>query len=311
MSDLEFQQDLINKTMANCYRAYTHKDLDGAVSLLTLLWAKPNDIINYKEFNNLNVVETLKKEIESINNPCQTFILDLALRQEFLPDLDKDYITFIDHHSTSSDFISQFKHSKIIHKDTTSNSLLMSSIFKGDKYPARTSAQKILIALADDYDCYRLSIPESYDLNILFWTEYKNNFNKFIKDYSEGFKPFSEKQKKAIKYIKQTAEEEAKTLGLFSGDLNFGNKKKKVMAILAESFSNVVIDILMQRHQPDIFFFINPKTEKVSLRQNNKIDPVNLGTFAEKLCEGGGHLHAAGGKITPLFMEVTKNLKPV
>ena len=60
---------------------------------------------------------------------------------------------------------------------------------------------------------------------------------------------------------------------------------------------------------PHFLFFINIKSEKVSLRQCNNIDPVNMGSFAEKICEGGGHLMAAGGLLTPLFMEVCKNLK--
>lgn len=293
-----------------CYQAYTHRDLDGAVSLLTLLWALPEDFVKWKSFNNLQI-DNIKTEIEEVTNPCSTFILDLSLRQEFLPDLDQPYITFVDHHESSEPYISEFKKAKIIHKTTSSNALLMSSIFKGDKYPIRTDAQKMMIALADDFDCYRLEIPQSYDLNILFWSEYKNNFTKFIKDYFNGFKPFTPEQKKAIAFIKRSAEQQANELPVYEGELNFGSKRKRVLAVMGENFNNMVADMLMSRHHPDIFFFINPKSEKVSIRQNTKEDPINVGTFAEKICDGGGHKHAGGGVITPLFMEVTKNLKPI
>jgi len=296
--------------MSNCYHAYTHNDLDGAVSLLTLLWALPEDTITYDSVNNLQI-DHIKKSLEKVNKPCQTFVLDLSLREEFLPELDKSYITFIDHHDTSIDFIPRFLKAKIIQKNISSNALLMAQIFKGDKFPTRTNDQKMLIALADDYDCYRLEIPESYDLNILFWSEYRNNFTKFIKDYFNGFRGFSNGQKRAINFIKKEGEEIANKLPLFEGYINFGTKKKKTLAIMAENFSSVSNDILMQRHRPDVFFFINSKTEKVSIRQYTKEDPINVGVFAEKICEGGGHLHAGGGIITPLFMEVTKNLQPV
>jgi len=293
-----------------CYHAYTHKDLDGAVSLLTLLWALPEDTITYDSINNMQV-DNIKKSISQVNGPCSTFILDLSLREEFLSDLDLNHVTFIDHHSTSEEFIPRFKNAKIIHKTLSSNALLMSQIFKGDKFPARSQNQKMLIALADDYDCYRLDIPQSYDLNILFWTEYRNNFSKFIKDYFNGFKNFTSEQQRAIAFIKKEAEDETNKLPLFEGYVNFGSKKKKVLAILAENFSNITNDLLMLRHKPDIFFFINSKSEKVSIRQNSFEDPINVGSFAEKICDGGGHPHAGGGIITPLFMEVTKNLKPI
>jgi oligoribonuclease NrnB/cAMP/cGMP phosphodiesterase (DHH superfamily) len=293
-----------------CYHAYTHKDLDGAVSLLTLLWALPEDTITYDSVNNLQI-DNIKKSLEKINKPCQTFILDLSLREEFLPDLDRSNITFIDHHDSSVDFIPRFNKAKIIHKVISSNALLMAQIFKGENFQARSDSQKTLIALADDYDCYRLEIPESYDLNILFWSEYKNNFSKFIKDYFSGFKGFSVEQKKAINFIKKEATNEADKTPTFEGYINFGNKKKKTLAIMSENFSNITNDILMQRHRPDVFFFINSKSEKVSIRQYTKEDPINVGNFAEKICDGGGHVHAGGGIITPLFMEVTKNLVPV
>lgn len=296
----------------NCINVFTHKDLDGAVSLLTLMWALPDSCINYKAINNMEIAK-LKTYIQEVNKPWKTFILDMALREEFLPELDQEHITFIDHHESSVAFLDRFSKAKIDHQIISSNSLLLAKKFlpANGPYPSRTEAQKMLIALADDYDCYRLKIPESYDLNLLFWSEYKNNFNKFISDYKEGFKTFSDQQKKAINFLKKEAIEEADNLKLYSGQVNFGERKKKVLAILAEKFSNPVVDILMKRHQPDIFFFINPKTEKVSVRQNTKENPINVGSFMEKICEGGGHQHAGGGIITPLFMEVTKNLNPV
>ena len=297
--------------MSDWYNVYTHNDLDGAVSLLTFLWSRDRDDgVSWKSYNNLQINNIIADSEQNTDN-VNTLILDLALREEFHPSLDRENITFIDHHESSEPFLNKFQKAKILYKNTTSNALWMAQLFKGEKYPTRTDAQKMLIALADDFDCYRLNIPESYDLNILFWSEYKNKFTKFIKDYSQGFKPFSPEQKKAISYLKSEAEKEANNLPLFTGEINFGTRKKRVLATMSEGFSNICNDLLMKRHKPDVFFFINPKTEKVAIRQYTKEDPINVGSFAEKICDGGGHKHAGGGKITPLFMEVTKNLHPL
>ena len=303
-------EDFLNTHMMGCVDVFTHRDLDGAVSLLTLMWALPDCHIRFDSVNNLEI-ESIKTKIQSVNKPCKTFILDLALREEFLPDLDLEHITFIDHHETSTSFIPRFKNAKILHKELSSNALFMAQIFKSEKFAPRTDKQKMLIALADDFDCYRLQIPESYDLNLLFWSEYKNNFTKFIKDYYEGFKPFTDQQKRAINFLKQEAITEANKFKLFEGDVTFGSKRKRVIAAMAEKFTSGAMDVIIQRLNPDIFFFINIKTEKVCIRQNTKEDEIDVGKFAEKICDGGGHRHAGGGKITPLFMEVTKNLKPL
>ena len=98
---------------------------------------------------------------------------------------------------------------------------------------------------------------------------------------------------------------------LYSGMINFGEKNKLVYAGMMEKSSPQVMEIIMKKYKPDIFFAINPKSEKVSLRQCNPENPIDLGKFAEKFCNGGGHPNASAGVITPLFMELTKNLKPL
>jgi len=47
------------------------------------------------------------------------------------------------------------------------------------------------------------------------------------------------------------------------------------------------------------------------MRQKKSENSINLLSFAEKYCDGSGHMYAAGGRITPLFLELTKKLKPL
>jgi hypothetical protein len=177
--------------------------------------------------------------------------------------------------------------------------------------PQLTDAQKKLILLADDHDSGENKFEDSYNLNILFWTQFKNEFCYFCDYYKDGFRPFSEKQKEIIKHAWDDAKMKLAHTECFIGDLILEGKPLKVLAATTESFNNIVIDSLMSKYQPNILFYINTRTEKISMRQRKTNNVIDLSAFAEKYCEGSGHTHAAGGKVTPFFMEFTKKLKPV
>ena len=93
------------------YKIFTHCDLDGAVSLLTFLWAKSEDTVEFEEIYNTDVVEKLLKYKEKTFNPPPTLILDVALRPELIQ-FDSPQFTFIDHHKSSQPYLIDFKHSK-------------------------------------------------------------------------------------------------------------------------------------------------------------------------------------------------------
>jgi hypothetical protein len=291
------------------YKVFTHGDLDGAVSLLVFMWARSTDTIEFEELYNTDYLEKLNKYSEKTYNPPSTLILDMSLREEMIK-FDLPHFTFIDHHKTSEKFVSKFKQSKILYKEYTSNAKWMYKTLIKDLNHL-TQEQKYLIAIADDFDSYSFQLPHSYDLNIIFWTEYKNNFSKFISDFKDGFKGFNKYQQNIINLEKNAAQKEADKLSKFEGIISVGGIQKKTMAVLGERFSSLIIDLILKKYGPELLFFVNTKTEKVSLRQNTTDNPIDLGAFAERICEGGGHSYSAGGKITPLFMEISKNLKPL
>jgi hypothetical protein len=291
------------------YKVFTHGDLDGAVSLLCLLWSKPDATIEYEELYNNTIEERLINYNQKTINKPTTIVMDFSLRESFL-NLDNPEYVFIDHHKTSEKYVDKFKNAKIIYKNSNSNTGLIYSTFS-KTLSSISKEQKYLVALTDDFDSYNLKLPHSYDLNILFWTEYRGKFSKFIQDYSKGFKPFTENQIKLINFEKNSACEQSHKLQKFEGSIVIKGEKYKTMAVMGEKYNNLVIDCLVNKNNPDLFFYINTKTEKVNLRKKTSITSFDLGTFAEKVCEGGGNTNSAGGKLTPLFMELTKNLKPV
>ena len=290
------------------YKVFTHGDLDGAVSLLCLLWAKPNDTVEYEELYNNTIEERLLSYNEKTLNKPTTVIMDFSLRESFL-NLDFSEFVFVDHHKSSEQFLNKFKNAKIVFKNTTSNTALMYNTFLKNSN-SLTKEQKYLIALANDFDCYELKLSHSYDLNVLFWSEYRGKFHKFINDFKSGFKGFSETQKKLIQSEKTLACSYADKLQKFTGTINLKNIQYNTVAVVGERFNALVNDCIIRKYNPDLFFYINTKTEKVNMRKKTSIENFDIGLFAEEICEGGGNLNSGGGKLTPLFMELMKNLKP-
>lgn len=291
------------------YQVFTNKSLDGAVSLLTFLWSKPNHTISFRELS-YSELSDAKNQLKRTLNPPETFVFGLMPNNNFFPDFDESYITIIDHHKSSENLLQNFKKSKVLCKEYSSSSLLIRKLYL-ENAPEFTEKQKKLILLADDYESLKLQFKESFDLNVLFLSEYKNNFSEFIKTYRDGFSSFTDIQKNKIDSVKNQIISESKKLQKFGGVLEIKGNKKNTLGIVITEFNNLIIDYIVQNNNFELFFFINTKAEKVIIKQKRSETPIDLSKFAEKFCEGGGNNYTATGKITPLFMELTKNLKPL
>jgi hypothetical protein len=302
------QQEL-SIDVSKSYHIFTHNDLDGAISLLTFLWAKKDSTVTYQAENNLTIEKSAKNFIANAHNPPSVVFLDISLKDWFLPELDQDFVTVIDHHKRSEELIPKIKRAKIIHKHFSSNALFLYKTL--EKSLQLTPEQKKLILFADDFDSDSHKFEQAYDLNLIFWSEYKDRFSDFIKDYFNGWKPFTDAQKERIKKIKDIINMEISKLSLFYGELTIQGKKKTVYAASGEKTDFIIVNELSKRNKSDLFFFINTKSQRVSLKQNTFEDPILLDVFAEKYCEGGGNDKACGGNLTDIFMQICKNFKPV
>lgn len=291
------------------YQIFTSKDLDGAASLLTVMWSKPQDTITYKEIAYYDT-DIIKEYVQKTHNPPNILILDICLKENFISDLNHPNITFINHQNKTEKFVNQFTKSKLLFENYSSNCLFIRNLLK-PKAPIFNDNQKKFILLANDFESQENKFPESYDLNIIFWTEFKNDFSRFINFYKNGFVPFNENQKNIINNAKQNAKNLLSKLKYYSGSLIIEGLPKKVLAVLSPSFNSIAIDFLLKKFDCDILFYINTESEKVSLRQRKNKDMINLINFSQKYCDGDGHDYAAGGVITPLFMELTKKLNPL
>ena len=285
---------------------FTHHDLDGAVSLLILLWIYGEENFTWESVSNTNAAIKIESFIQkNPNNPI--ILLDLGLRENFYPFLNNSNVKVFDHHQTTKNFIEKFDKIQLVYSAETSNSLHLYKSIKKCK-DKLSDNQKVLIKLADDFDSYALNYKQSYDLNIIFWHWYQNRFEDFIKDFKNGFKGFTNNQQKAILFIKQRALEVAEKLPLYEGSITFEGSSHQVLATFAEKFSPLIIDYLASKYKPELLFFVNTNTSKVNLRQI-KISSLDISKFAEIVCDGGGHHDSAGGHLTESFLELLKNLK--
>ena len=290
------------------YQVFTNKDFDGAISLLTFLWSHPNDTITYQEVSNLDI-KPIKDYVTKTVNPPKTVLLNLYLRDAFLPELDQESLVIIDHHIDSKKYVDIFKKSKIVYSNYESGSMFIRKLFQ--KNVELNNDQKKLILLANDYESGSFNFNESYGLNIIFWTQFKNDFSRFINTYKNGFKPFTDSQKNLIQNAIKEADKKLEETKCYIGQILIEGQPKKVLAAITNKFNSIVIDKLIKKHKPDLLFYINVQTENVSIRQPKQKEMIDLLKFVQKYCDGNGTNNSAGGKITPLFMELTKNLNPI
>lgn len=292
---------------------FTDFDLDGTASLLALHWAlgaKPGQI----KFKSTSVSNFRKEYLNWLNDNSPTnfdkiFILDLDVASSSdLIDLKNAVI--IDHHATHARVKDNYKNATLNIVETTSCAKLVYKHFGLQL----SNEQKLLIAIADDYDSYTLKIPQSYEMNCLLTNMQKagtaQKAERFIQRFYEGFKGFNSQESAIIKNHVELRDKTIKELQIYHGKIAIGGKERVIYGTTGNKFVNEICEHLIKKLGAEIAFFVNTDATHVSFRKTKTCE-VDLSKLAAKLCEGGGHEYAAGGKITETFMNFTKLLAPV
>lgn len=286
---------------------FTDSDLDGAGSFLVFKWLFNDEI---KEVHTLKVStlrETLLKWLS--NNTFEKFdkIYFLDLDTTSVGDLiDKQNVMIYDHHETHS---YEYKNAKLKLILTTSCSKLIYNEFKSlNKF---TIPQVALLSLIDDYDCYALKDENSNNLNILYWSYNGNRLLQFCERYKNGFNGFTEPEKNLIKSYKRKCKKYYDNISLYIADIKIRNKSYKFYGAFADKYINdIAQNIINDNDECDVVILINNNNKRVYLRKNKNVD-INLGKFAEKICDGGGHNYAAGGILTDHMKTISKEFFPL
>lgn len=294
--------------MSSKIHVFTHHDLDGLGSLLTLTWLFPEEEITYTTVNNhtFHKIYTEWVSKHDIKTYKRIFITDLCVPKEHISLIDISNVIYIDHHRTSLDYT--FTKAKSFIKETTSCTLYIYKIFKS--LADITDDQKHLIALIDDYDCYKLQFANSRKLNILFWNFYSNKPGNFLTDFENGFKKFNDTQQTVIRAAESELINLINNLQLYTTDLNIQNQKCKCISTFANTSINDVAEHILRNLNADIAIVVNLKNERVSFRRSSTC-AVDISLLVQSLCKGGGHQAAGGGDITESFLTFAKLFTPL
>lgn len=296
--------------MSRNIHIFTHNDLDGAGSLLALIWAFPEDKITYTTISNnkaYNFTNFINAEWgKTLSDYDSVFVIDLSLTAENVSVIDKDNVIFIDHHKSSLSL--KFNKAKSFIKVYSSCAMYIYNIFKN--IIDINKKQKELLVYVDDYDSYTLNFKTSKDLNILYWDYYSTSISTFLSDYSEGFVPFTDLQKNIIFFNKQKLQKLATSLNFYKASALIQDTTCKIVSTFADKFINDIAEHILEKYKADIAIIVSLEQSRVSFRRRKGLE-VDVSILSHKLCDGGGHEAASGGKITDTFLSFSKMFTPI
>lgn len=291
---------------------WTDFDLDGTGSLMIIKWLYPDADISFMNTKVSAFRDDFIKWVksgESIDKYDVVFFLDLDV-STCVDLIDTNKSVIIDHHLSHFENIKNYKHAKVIVEEYSSCVLLMYKKFK-DKLNLNFN-QKKLILMIDDFDCYRLQIKGSLMLNYLFTDlqrgEYKSKVDRFIAEFNDGFNDFNPLQLNIINFYENKIQRIIESCEYFEGEVSIQKKPRRIKSAITDAGINDVCEYILSEGY-DLAIIFNPKTNSVSFR--TRCSDLDVSKVAEKLCNGGGHRYAAGGKLTDTFVEFTKLLKRV
>tara|TARA_R110002020_G_scaffold15792_2_gene56347 strand:+ start:278 stop:1207 length:930 start_codon:yes stop_codon:yes gene_type:complete len=289
---------------------FTDIDLDGAMSYLLFEWYNKKRIpyiaTRVTDFR-ASFSGWLKHH--KLTDYDTVYILDLDVSNECQELVDKPNIVIVDHHESHVQNKHKYKKAKtFISTDTSCARLLYKLLYSKSDEPLSDEYKK-LVLLVDDYDSYSLKVPNSHELNTIFWNYQGDKVKKFVEDFGSGFHEFTSQQEKIIDFYKKKLSNVISSLDIFEGIVPIGSAPTKVVSTFANTCINDVADYIIKDHDADIGMVVNMDSKKVSFRKDKQC-PVDLSLLAKTIADGGGHKYAAGGKVSDKFITFTKLLKP-
>jgi oligoribonuclease NrnB/cAMP/cGMP phosphodiesterase (DHH superfamily) len=291
---------------------FTDCDLDGAGAYLTYRWVTGINDIPYTVCRVNDLYTRLKNftKTKKIEDYDRVLFFDLDTSDERIRDIiDLPNVTIVDHHISNDTETVKYSHANLIVKDSTSTCRLIYTELNDTNL---TDAQKLFIALVNDYDSYTLRVPTSKELNTVFWSYQGDRVQKLVRDFPDGFTGFSKFHNNIITIKKKELINLLKSLEIYSGEVKTKKHNFTVASAVATSFINDVADYIVDVASADVGIVVNTKSNKVSFRRRTDNDSVSMVKLAGMLTdESGGHDAASGGMLCDKFLAFTKTLKPV
>jgi hypothetical protein len=276
---------------------WANSDMDGAASTVLLGNIFPN--MEYRHVFFGNFLEQYTKWVETnLENYEKVFIIGMVLDQTLVNKVDDPRVVFI---SDRGEKLNVFD-SKLITEETTSCVRLIYNKFKDKVNFAITLKQ--LVLYVDDYNSYTLKFEDSLYLNAIYRKYRTNRFGEFVRRFWKGCDGFTFGELETAQHFFDEIDKEFESLDLYEGTF----KNWKVLATFSKCSVNEISKKLIDTYDHDVIIVVNTDTNFVSFRK--RIGSVaNIQYMSENLCNGGCGEWAAGGNITPKFMEFTQKMK--
>lgn len=285
---------------------FTHTDLDGVCSYLVLCW------VYGKKLNVIGTTpRTLEQDFLQFKSKHETweklYFLDLDV-SKIGHLIDHKNTLIFDHHKTN---IYQYKNAITkIYNETSCAKLLYNTFFNNELINKKlTKAQKMLVALADDWDSHSNSTPMSKKLNIVYHSM-SNKFNSFVEDYYNGFRSFDKFKENIVLLYNKHEAEYLNTLTPFFGSIEFQDEKDvKVGAVFCNKFVQECCDWMFSKFDVDVAIAVMVEQKRIAVRRSPRNQTIDVSQLVQRISSGGGHAAAAGGELTEPFIMFTKQLR--
>ena len=286
-------------------QVWTDTDLHGAGSALLLKWLyKDAKAFSIQDVTESTLTGRCKGALHTLDHYDRVYGADLDLTPEQVSLIDRENVVVIDSHKNHAKHKDLYKKAKvIIDPDVYSSTTLIYDKFKS--HLSHLSKEQIeLIECIQSYDWYNAKNKDSLKLNAIYYNLNSPKTENFINAFEKGLRDFTIQEKNAIKlYFKKFKEQ--LTGETFSGKI----KEYSIVATFANYAINELAHYLINKHKADISVIVNTQSKTVSFRRSKSCD-ADVSILAQKLCNGGGHAAAAGGKLTEQFATLTKQFTP-
>ena len=281
-------------------QVWTDTDLHGAGGALVLRWLyKDCKTFSINDVTESTFTGRFKGAQQTLDHYDRIFIVDLDLNREQIQLADRENTVIIDTHTNHFKNKNLYKKSKVIIDDSFFSCVdLICDKFKS--HLNLTDEQKNLTELICQYDWYK-SNNDSLKLNAIYYNLNAPKTENFISSFYNGLTEFNPHQKNSIKLFFKKFKEQISTNNIFKGKI----KDYNIVATFGDYAVGELAHFLLSKYEADISIIVNTKTKTVSFRRNKNCD-VDVSLLAKKLCDGGGHAAAAGGKLTEQFATLTK-----
>ena len=286
-------------------QVWTDTDLHGAGSALVLKWLyKDADTFSINDVSESTIAGRFKGALHTIDHYDRVYIVDLDLAPEQIKLVDRNNVVVIDSHTNHATHQHLYKKAKtIIDADEYSSIKIIYKKFKSH-LSHLTPNQIELIECIESYDWYNPKSKDSLKLNAIYYNLNSPKTENFITTFESGLREFTIQEKNAVKlYFKKFKSQ--LTSDTFTGKI----KNYNVIATFANYAINELAHYLIKKHKADISVIVNTQAKTVSFRRSKSCD-ADVSILAQKLCGGGGHAAAAGGKLTEQFANLTKQFTP-